>query len=168
MGLCAVSRWCEGCRNKGKAQLSSALDRISERITLAFQTLSRPELIRGVNLLKAFLNHAWNDEKNAIPSDQAWRKVKPFKDVARPRDVRFAASGEETDREYRRSEIREAGRGRLRHRRSVRGVDRRQSRAFRSERQDTDGIRQDGVTSHYSADKCCEDARAHHGRATWR
>ena len=35
MGLCAVSRWCEGCRNKGKAQLSSAVDRISERITLA-------------------------------------------------------------------------------------------------------------------------------------
>jgi hypothetical protein len=44
MGLCAVSRWCEGCRNKGKAQLSSAPDRISERITLAFQTLlSRSE-----------------------------------------------------------------------------------------------------------------------------
>jgi hypothetical protein len=42
MGLCAVSRWCEGCRNKGKAQLSSALDRISERITLAFQTQSHP------------------------------------------------------------------------------------------------------------------------------
>jgi hypothetical protein len=37
----------KGCRNKGKAQLSSALDRISERITLAFQTLSRPEAIRG-------------------------------------------------------------------------------------------------------------------------
>jgi hypothetical protein len=47
MGLCAVSRWCEGCRNKGKAPLSSALDQISERITLAFQTLSRPEEIRG-------------------------------------------------------------------------------------------------------------------------
>jgi hypothetical protein len=42
MGLCAVSRWCEGCRNNGKAQLSSALDRISERITLAFQTLVPP------------------------------------------------------------------------------------------------------------------------------
>ena len=32
MDLCAVSRWREGCRNKGKAQFSSALDRISERI----------------------------------------------------------------------------------------------------------------------------------------
>jgi hypothetical protein len=52
MGLCAVSRWCEGCRNKGKARLSSALDRISERITLAFQTLSRPEAIRGTNRRK--------------------------------------------------------------------------------------------------------------------
>jgi hypothetical protein len=38
MGLRAISRWCEGCRNKGKAQLSSALDRISERITLASKT----------------------------------------------------------------------------------------------------------------------------------
>jgi hypothetical protein len=48
MGLCAVSRWCEGCRYKGKAQLSPALDRISERITnRAFQTLSREEAIRG-------------------------------------------------------------------------------------------------------------------------
>jgi hypothetical protein len=32
MGLCAVSHWCE-VRNKGKAQLSSALERISEWIT---------------------------------------------------------------------------------------------------------------------------------------
>src|SRR5882724_4875907 len=47
MDLCAVSRWCEGYRNRGKAQSSLALDRISEWITLAFQTLSRPEIIRG-------------------------------------------------------------------------------------------------------------------------
>jgi hypothetical protein len=52
MGLSAVSRWCEWCRNKGKAQLSSALDRISEGITLAFQTLSRPEAIRGATIEK--------------------------------------------------------------------------------------------------------------------
>jgi len=45
---------------------------------------------RVLTMLKAFLNHAWNDEKNAIPSDQAWRKVKPFKGVSRPRDVRFS------------------------------------------------------------------------------
>jgi site-specific recombinase XerD len=45
---------------------------------------------RVLTMLKAFLNHAWNDEKNAIPSDQAWRKVKPFKDAARPREVRFS------------------------------------------------------------------------------
>jgi site-specific recombinase XerD len=45
---------------------------------------------RVLTMLKAFLNHAWNDEKNAIPGDQAWRKVKPFKDVARPREVRFS------------------------------------------------------------------------------
>jgi hypothetical protein len=46
MDLCAVSRWCEGYRNKGKAQSSSVLDRISGSITPTFQTLSRPEIIR--------------------------------------------------------------------------------------------------------------------------
>src|SRR5216684_1171166 len=48
MGLCAISRWCEGSRNKGKAQLGLALDRISERIMLTFQTLS-PEKQSGIN-----------------------------------------------------------------------------------------------------------------------
>jgi len=51
---------------------------------------SKDSANRVLTMLKAFLNHAWNDEQNAIPSDQAWRKVKPFKDVARPRDVRFS------------------------------------------------------------------------------
>jgi hypothetical protein len=50
MDLCAVSRWCEGYRNKGKAQSSLALDRISEWITPTFQTLSRPEIIRGSSI----------------------------------------------------------------------------------------------------------------------
>jgi hypothetical protein len=60
MGLCAVSRWCEGCRNKGKAQLSSALDRISERITLAFRTLSRPEAIRESTIGKRIFSLYFN------------------------------------------------------------------------------------------------------------
>jgi hypothetical protein len=73
MVLCAVSRWCEGCRNKGKAQLSSALDRISERITLAFQTLSRPEAIRGSPVEKhkftLYFNRIWRRECQSIPID---------------------------------------------------------------------------------------------------
>jgi hypothetical protein len=52
MGLCAVSRLCDGCRNKGKAQLGSALYRISERITLVFQSLSRPEAVRRTTIEK--------------------------------------------------------------------------------------------------------------------
>jgi hypothetical protein len=43
---------CEGCRNKGKTQLISALDRISERITLAFQSLSRPRSNPGSTIEK--------------------------------------------------------------------------------------------------------------------
>jgi hypothetical protein len=37
----------EGAETKAKARSSSALDRISERITLAFQALSRLEAIQG-------------------------------------------------------------------------------------------------------------------------
>jgi hypothetical protein len=53
---------------------------------------SKDSANRVLTMLKAFLNHAWNDDDNAISSDQAWRKVKPFKDVARPREVRFSPS----------------------------------------------------------------------------
>src|SRR5262245_60634165 len=35
---------------------------------------SKDSANRVLTMLKAFLNHAWNDESNAIPSDQAWRK----------------------------------------------------------------------------------------------
>jgi hypothetical protein len=37
MGLCAVSRWCEGCRNKGKAPLSSEVNHRKTEIYLIFQ-----------------------------------------------------------------------------------------------------------------------------------
>jgi integrase len=53
---------------------------------------SKDSANRVLTMLKAILNHAWNDESNAIPTDQAWRKVKPFKDVARSREVRFSPS----------------------------------------------------------------------------
>ena len=62
--------WCEGCRNKSKAQLSSALDRISERITLAFQTLSRPEAIRGPaikNKKFIYVSMLWRREWDSNP-----------------------------------------------------------------------------------------------------
>jgi hypothetical protein len=48
MGLCAVSRWREECRYERKARLNSALDRISERITLA----SNPKIRSGRQLSK--------------------------------------------------------------------------------------------------------------------
>jgi hypothetical protein len=52
MGLCAVIPLVWRCRNNGKARLSSALDRISERITLASKTPSRPEAIRESTIEK--------------------------------------------------------------------------------------------------------------------
>jgi integrase len=45
---------------------------------------------RLLSMVKAFLNHAQQDEKNGIPSDNAWRLVKPFRNVAKPREVRFS------------------------------------------------------------------------------
>jgi hypothetical protein len=71
MGQCAVSRWCEGCRNKGKARLSSAPDRISERITLAFQTLFRSEA-KNWNL--PYISIGYGGEGGSQPSlkDQAF------------------------------------------------------------------------------------------------
>jgi integrase len=38
-------------------------------------------------LLKAALNRAYSDEKNGIASDRAWSTVKPFRNVARRREV---------------------------------------------------------------------------------
>lgn len=40
---------------------------------------------RILTILKAALNSAFEDESNNIPTDAAWRRVKPFKDVARGR-----------------------------------------------------------------------------------
>src|ERR1700730_5570332 len=71
MGLCAVSRWCEGADTKAKR--SSCLDRISERITLAFRTLSRPEAIRGSTIEKRgfslYLNKIWRGDFQSTPVD---------------------------------------------------------------------------------------------------
>lgn len=42
---------------------------------------------RILTILKAALNNAFQDEANHIPSDSAWRRVKPFQNVARARQV---------------------------------------------------------------------------------
>jgi integrase len=42
---------------------------------------------RVLTSLKAALNRAFNDAKNQIPSDAAWRRVVGFKDVGRAREV---------------------------------------------------------------------------------
>jgi integrase len=51
---------------------------------------SKDSANRVLSMLKAFLNHAHEDKSNGIPSDEAWRRVKPFHNVGRPRDVRFS------------------------------------------------------------------------------
>lgn len=41
---------------------------------------------RVLTILKAALNAAFQDEANRIPTDAAWRRVKPFRDVSRSRE----------------------------------------------------------------------------------
>ena len=47
---------------------------------------------RLLNILKAALNHAFEDDKNRILSDNAWRKVKAFKKVGASRRDHFTGA----------------------------------------------------------------------------
>ena len=42
-------------------------------------------------MVKALLNHAVRDPANHITDDSAWRLVKPFHGVSKPRDIRYTA-----------------------------------------------------------------------------
>src|SRR4029077_10091672 len=48
---------------------------------------SKDSANRVLSMFKAALNRAFHDASNKIPSDAAWRKVKPFRDVGRARQV---------------------------------------------------------------------------------
>lgn len=48
---------------------------------------SRDTANRHLTILKAALNEAFADEANRITSDKAWRVVRPFQKVARPREA---------------------------------------------------------------------------------
>lgn len=47
---------------------------------------------RILTILKAALNHAFNDDANGIKTDAAWRRVKPFKNVGGSRGDHFDAT----------------------------------------------------------------------------
>ena len=51
---------------------------------------------RVLSMVKALLNHAMRDPSNGLTDDSAWRFVKPFHGVSKPRDIRY------TDEEVRR------------------------------------------------------------------
>ncbi len=48
---------------------------------------SKASANRIMSSLRAALNRAFQDESNNIPSDAAWRRVKQFREVVRPRQV---------------------------------------------------------------------------------
>ncbi len=47
---------------------------------------------RILSILKAALNEAFADDANALPSDVAWRRVKPYRNVSGARQEHFEAS----------------------------------------------------------------------------
>jgi integrase len=51
---------------------------------------SKDSANRVLSMVKAFLNDAWQDKRNHVPSNDAWRNVKPFKNVSRAREVRYS------------------------------------------------------------------------------
>ncbi|HEY8031578.1 MAG TPA: tyrosine-type recombinase/integrase [Methylocella sp.] len=57
---------------------------------------SKDSANRVLTMIKALLNHAMRDPSNGLIDDSAWRLVKPFHGVAKPRDTRY------TDEEVRR------------------------------------------------------------------
>lgn len=57
---------------------------------------SKDSANRVLTMVKALLNHVMSDPSNGLTDDNAWRLVKPFRDVAKPRGTRY------TDGEVRR------------------------------------------------------------------
>lgn len=51
---------------------------------------SKDSANRVLTMVKALLNHAMQDPANGLSDDSAWRLVKPFKGVSKPRDIRFS------------------------------------------------------------------------------
>ena len=52
---------------------------------------SKDSANRVLSMVKALLNHAVRDPANHITDDSAWRLVKPFHGVSKPRDIRYTA-----------------------------------------------------------------------------
>jgi integrase len=62
--------------------LSGLVDKDNERA-------SKDTANRILTMVKALLNHAVQDQTYGIKDDSAWRWVKPFKQVAQPRSIRY-------------------------------------------------------------------------------
>lgn len=50
---------------------------------------SKDSANRVLTMVKALLNHALRDAANGIADDSAWRHVRPFQGVSKPREIRF-------------------------------------------------------------------------------
>ncbi|MGA9602336.1 MAG: tyrosine-type recombinase/integrase [Methylocystis sp.] len=50
---------------------------------------SKDSANRVLSMIKALLSHAMRDPTNGLTDDSAWRLVKPFHGVSKPRDIRY-------------------------------------------------------------------------------
>ena len=66
-----------------RSRRSAPARHASEELTAEAQRKRRVTANHVLTILKAALNHAWREGK--VPSDTAWRKVKPFHNVDAPR-----------------------------------------------------------------------------------
>ena len=50
---------------------------------------SKDSANRVLSMVKGLLNHAMQDRSHSLKDDSAWRLVKPFNQVSKPRDIRY-------------------------------------------------------------------------------
>ena len=68
-------------------------------LTAMIKSSDDPEVVRRskdsanrvLTMVKALLNHAMRDPANQLTDDNAWRLVKPYHGVSKPRDIRYTA-----------------------------------------------------------------------------
>ena len=68
-------------------------------LTAMIKSSDDPEVVRRskdsanrvLTMVKALLNHAMHDPANQLTDDNAWRLVKPYHGVSKPRDIRYTA-----------------------------------------------------------------------------
>ena len=91
-----IKRWRKGLLDKPPRVRSGKFDPVKYGVAPTDENGRRARkatVNRIVTILRAGLNHAFNETNNGVTSDTAWRRVKPFKNVDAAR-VRYLSADE--------------------------------------------------------------------------